>query len=706
MSDGGVVPGSGCHDYWKSELLNSGLAGFSHRLSFPEFAERLARVHIPDFSEQMVLFNAVCHCKTGRTSIAELGCAVATVSPSLLLEDVRDKMIKKYLGDFEKAFTDLDMDHGGSVDQEEFVLKASAKLSLSDHEARKCFRDIDIDGSGEVSRAEFLSAIGLSEPSLFLEDLRTKVRQRFHSIQEQFAIAFSDSMTADLHASPKLTMARFQELLEPLDMRPNETRAFFQLVDANQDNGVSVREFMKSLHHFAPSCALEDLRQRCFQVHSKVSDAFEKSTEDYAKLLDQEAFAKQLIILGLYDVPLATRGDVSEISAFNPGVKVAGIFDFLDVTNSGQASLGRLIAALNGCGAGSSVRLNPEELNLRAKQDVRGDMAPMHRLIFDIKSQVRLGKTFDAQKHSPQDTSLWDISGSHISEVLLADSGGERRASQIVPRTVQKFLSGGAKGAAVGGNPPPGQEVQSSEQGLEGSRTLPPPQSVREKEKDASGSAPPRLKTRPHEEVASFTKKSVRVTDPKGKEIPVGPSQNMVAAAQNSWGRLWVDLHKSPGAHHRVNLSVSLQNYFQTAAWSLSHDLPLVNGPKHSRLELQNSVKAHQEALRRRAQREFSLTSSSAVERSPCRSFFCCCCNCYCCCCWCCCCSCYCCCWLLFLPAPAGDVFMSGSRHFFVTVLIVVQLGPMSILPTLLTSLPAIEAEPFHQTNRVAAGTD
>ncbi|CAE8688540.1 unnamed protein product, partial [Polarella glacialis] len=304
------------------------------------------------------------------------------------------------------------------------------------------------------------------------------------------------------------------------------------------------------------------------------------------------------------------------------------------------------------------------------------------------------------------DTSLWDISGSHISEVLLADSGGERRASQIVPRTVQKFLSGGAKGAAVGGNPPPGQEVQSSEQGLEGSRTLPPPQSVREKEKDASGSAPPRLKTRPHEEVASFTKKSVRVTDPKGKEIPVGPSQNMVAAAQNSWGRLWVDLHKSPGAHHRVNLSVSLQNYFQTAAWSLSHDLPLVNGPKHSRLELQNSVKAHQEALRRRAQREFSLTSSSAVERSPCRSFFCCCCCCYCCCCWCCCCFCYCCCWLLFLPAPAGDVFMSGSRHFFVTVLIVVQLGPMSILPTLLTSLPAIEAELFHQTNRVAAGTD
>lgn len=50
------------------------------------------------------------------------------------------------------------------------------RLHLTEHEARKMFREIDVDGSQEISRNEFVSAIGLSEPSLFLEDLRKKAR--------------------------------------------------------------------------------------------------------------------------------------------------------------------------------------------------------------------------------------------------------------------------------------------------------------------------------------------------------------------------------------------------------------------------------------------------------------------------------------------------------------------------------------------------
>lgn len=88
------------------------------------------------------------------------------------------------------------MDRSGKVSHAEFVVKIMDRLHLTEHEARKMFREIDVDGSHEISRNEFVSAIGLSEPSLFLEDLRKKVRQRFRSFKAQFADSFQDSRCA------------------------------------------------------------------------------------------------------------------------------------------------------------------------------------------------------------------------------------------------------------------------------------------------------------------------------------------------------------------------------------------------------------------------------------------------------------------------------------------------------------------------------
>lgn len=71
------------------------------------------------------------------------------------------------------------------------------RLHLTEPEARKMFREIDVDRSGEISRNEFVSAIGLSEPSLFLEENFHDISRDFHGfsgvlhVVEAFSPLFS-----------------------------------------------------------------------------------------------------------------------------------------------------------------------------------------------------------------------------------------------------------------------------------------------------------------------------------------------------------------------------------------------------------------------------------------------------------------------------------------------------------------------------------
>eukprot|EP00438_Fugacium_kawagutii_P032665 Skav216061 [mRNA] locus=scaffold2261:89745:94963:- [translate_table: standard] len=48
--------------------------------------------------------------QAGRIMLGDLAAALAVVSPCLLLEDLRDRLQRRYNGDFKKAFSDLDMD--------------------------------------------------------------------------------------------------------------------------------------------------------------------------------------------------------------------------------------------------------------------------------------------------------------------------------------------------------------------------------------------------------------------------------------------------------------------------------------------------------------------------------------------------------------------------------------------------------------------
>jgi len=69
------------------------------RLTLLEFGEALREVNVLDGEEHLALFSAICNDPGSRTSIDELTSAIAMVSPALLLEDVRDRLLTKYGND-------------------------------------------------------------------------------------------------------------------------------------------------------------------------------------------------------------------------------------------------------------------------------------------------------------------------------------------------------------------------------------------------------------------------------------------------------------------------------------------------------------------------------------------------------------------------------------------------------------------------------
>merc|ERR1712224_145422 len=87
---------------------------------------------------------------------------------------------------------------------------------------------------------------------------------------------------------------------------------------------------------------------------------------------------------------------------------------------------------------------------------------------------------------------------------------------------------------------------------------------------------PPRLSTMPEEEMKSYAH------GPNAKVVEKQLNRT-VSDAQKSWGNVWRNLHASPGQNNRGKLEMSLQTYYQGAAWSLSHDVPLVYGTSQSR---------------------------------------------------------------------------------------------------------------------------
>ncbi|CAE7232932.1 AP1M1 [Symbiodinium sp. CCMP2592] len=149
-----------------------------------EFGAHLARVGIEEEIEHQNIFGAIRdpHSSHQTVTLEMLAAAMSAISPSLLLEDLRDKILKKF-GTLSNCFAALDMDQGESLDIGEFIRYAVPAWKLTAHEAGKAFRLIDVDGSLQISKDEFVTALTLSEPNLYLDEIRRKVRQRFRSMR-------------------------------------------------------------------------------------------------------------------------------------------------------------------------------------------------------------------------------------------------------------------------------------------------------------------------------------------------------------------------------------------------------------------------------------------------------------------------------------------------------------------------------------------
>jgi len=535
----------------------------SRRVDLEDFGAMLQLTHVDEEDEHRALFYTVSSDGQGTASVEEMHCAVAAVSPSLLLEDVRERLMKKYKGDLNRAFFDLDTDHGGTLDAKEFVKKGVRRLNLTEIEAQKAFREIDIDSSGEITLDEFLSAMTICEPSLFLEELRLKIRQRYHSIRQALNQAFADEVNDGLTREILLPKAKFLEALVPLGMSEFEVNNLFQLIDNDGDEELTALEFMKGVKRFAPACVLEDLRIRCCQMYGTVYDAFASVAKKRAEPIGFKAFAKKLV-----DLRIIQPSEVSEKpnSLHQNGIDVQAIFDLLDVNHEGVASIGRLVAALCACGAGARARPLAEERDMKARATIHGDVSQLQQRIHEMKVQVRLGVEVDTMDPAWERLQNKLNALSKEQNQACADEASQVKGSMAaLPGSI---LLGGAEGGKLVADPIAGTTGQGE-------------------------SAAPKLKTCGQESLPLFL-----------KAVPVLAADCSCSAevavfdTQDSWGKVWDHLNQTP-KHLRPAAGVrkNIHSYYQSATMKLSQDAPLSHETQ-SRFATYQSARVAQGALK------------------------------------------------------------------------------------------------------------
>lgn len=388
------------------------------RLSFQEFSHILSRVALTDDDENTSVFLQVrdSNSPDNTVSISELATALAVVSPCLLIEEIRERFIAKF-GTIGNAWDRIDIDKSGDCNAVEFWRQAKKNLNLTLEEAQKVFRWIDSDSSGVISKGEFVGAVGLSSSSLQLEDFRRKVRQRFRSIEGAFLEAFANSGPGGgLDNTLQLSHAEFSSILESIEVSTKDTKRLFDLVDADKSGTLTLREFFRGIEIFAPSSLLEGMQLLILrrQKNGVASDAFKQIRIGRNEPMDLNAFRTLL-----------------EENNLIKGVKVAPLFDLLDVRSDGCVTLGELIAALQCVQSGTAVKLSPEEQDLQAKLKVRGDLAPFHRSIADTKLQVRAGLAGRTpedrrrpRKSEPTNVEHSDLLHAEAEEKVIAAGGG------------------------------------------------------------------------------------------------------------------------------------------------------------------------------------------------------------------------------------------------------------------------------------------
>lgn len=390
------------------------------RFTLQEFGNLLSKVGVEEDGEHQNIFDAVLDSgsKINTVTLEMLASALSTVSPSLLLEDVRDRVLKKF-GSLGMAFASLDIDQGESLNIGEFIRFAVPAWKMTHFEAAKCFRLINVDQSHNISKDEFVTALTLSEPNLYLDEIRRKIRQRFRSVRGIIGIdaaaskessptandrptspseaggasalqrrvrnkAAGQAISAMMGVLEKDTVTNKQELahtpedyqnmLAQAQMSELDTKALFELVDINRDGKLSATEFERGMRLFAPSVVLEDLRLSCVRQHSSISQAFASIPSEKRDALMDLSQLQQLL---------------KDVGVFDEKLDLAHIVDIIEFHRDGGLTVSELVAALQAGQSGTQVRLLPEQRDQRAKQQVKWQMAPFHRSAEQLRVAVR-----------------------------------------------------------------------------------------------------------------------------------------------------------------------------------------------------------------------------------------------------------------------------------------------------------------------------
>jgi len=364
---------------------------------------------------------------------------------------------------------------------------------------------------------------------------------------------------------------------------------------------------LKGTRLFAPSSVIEDLRLQCLLRHRWVYEAFVDLDVDRSTPLTLDEFTEMLSKLRLLD-----------------WIDVEAIFDLLDVSNEGSATLGNLVAALQAGGPGSSVKLQEEGLRAHAKQDVRKCISSAHTLVGDLKTQVRQGVRFPEANRSPlspaisEDESASEAETDKMKRNFRATSqrGKRSRPTSALRGSQATGPSAGSRpGTSLGGTDGPAASSSrpgtSLADGPAASSSSRPGTSLgasasgkdlheRRAGLSSQSGLQPRLRTFPHQELKNF----VRVQTPSrgarpGTSTPSAPqlpSHRTVNDNQQSWGSIWNHFKRCTGQEDRAGLEKDVQAYYQNATWRLSHDVPILK-QSHSRFDLHRNARTHYQKI-------------------------------------------------------------------------------------------------------------
>lgn len=344
-------------------------------LTLEEFGAVLCRIPVVEPEEHRAIFDNVRDRGDSRSkaSIYDLMAALASVSPSFLVEDVAEKTFSRW-HDASHIWANLGPEWGeGNLEFQEFADKLTRNLGYSAYAAQKACRIFDVEKDGKIARPELLSAIALARPTVFLEEFRRKVQQRYRSIEAAFRESFEHLDNEELNNDEdlKLTCDEFAQILESLDLNRRDTNRLFKLADAMETGKLTLYEFFRGVKLFVPGCIVEGIRLQALSRHVRIADTFRNCGVSWTTRLDCQAFSDLLQRLELHceDVDL--------------------VFDFFDARTVGSVSVSEIVAALQSLTPGSKERLVVQERDRKVEKEVRSRLAPLHQTVNELKHKVK-----------------------------------------------------------------------------------------------------------------------------------------------------------------------------------------------------------------------------------------------------------------------------------------------------------------------------